>query len=496
MEHEGFNEHFLRIRRQKAFSPHMPTYHFVPPANLMNDPNGVIRWGNEYHLFYQYNPYGAFHDTKHWGHAVSKDLVTWRDLPIALTPTPHSPDSSGCWSGSAINWNGTPAVMYTGVQGVHSEIQTQCIAISDDGLISWKKHFGNPVISEVPQIARQTRNFRDPYIFEDEDGWSVLLGSQILEQGGALFLYHSKDLFNWEYKGSLLTGNESETGSPWECPNLLKIGDKHVLIFSSLNPYKRVFYHIGRYENFQFTSESTGLLDFGVMYAPLAFNDLDGRHLMYGWIQEERPSDIQKIIGWSGAMTLPRQLSLKDKRLIQRVPKEVEQLRNEHHHFDYSKETRLEETTELSVAGRSLEMRTVIHPPLQGKLTFRVLCHSEKLEYTDIILDFTERQLYVEREQSSLDPDVRKHCQQMSLASLTDENWTLHFFIDHSVIEIIINEHLSLTARLYPTLPQSNRLFLISEGQHNPVRTIDVWVMKSIWSDLFDTDQKRANYSK
>ena len=102
---------------------HRPAYHFVPPSNWMNDPNGLIHWRGQYHLFYQYNPNGAFHGTIHWGHAVSDDLVHWRDLPIALEPTPDGPDKDGVYSGCAVDRDGVPTLMYTGVRP-----QVQCIA--------------------------------------------------------------------------------------------------------------------------------------------------------------------------------------------------------------------------------------------------------------------------------------------------------------------------------------------------------------------------------
>ena len=110
---------------------HRPSYHFLPPANWMNDPNGFIQWGSTYHLFYQYNPAAAVHDSIHWGHAASEDLVHWRHLPIALTPTPGGPDADGCWSGSAVDDNGTPTIIYTGASGQH---QRACLATSSDDL--------------------------------------------------------------------------------------------------------------------------------------------------------------------------------------------------------------------------------------------------------------------------------------------------------------------------------------------------------------------------
>src|SRR5262252_8828914 len=97
---------FLTERKRLDGNPHRPQYHFLPPANWMNDPNGLIQWRGRYHMFYQHNPLAARFGPMHWGHAVSDDLVHWRDLPIALAPTPGSPDADGCWSGCIVDDGG------------------------------------------------------------------------------------------------------------------------------------------------------------------------------------------------------------------------------------------------------------------------------------------------------------------------------------------------------------------------------------------------------
>src|SRR6266508_2033881 len=122
---------------------HRPQYHFLPPANWMNDPNGLIQWQGTYHLFYQYNPLSPLSGSKHWGHASSPDLVHWQHLPIALSPTPDGPDHSGAWSGCAVNWEGLPTLVYTGRDNQSEHV---CLASSRDGLLGWQKYRGNPVL--------------------------------------------------------------------------------------------------------------------------------------------------------------------------------------------------------------------------------------------------------------------------------------------------------------------------------------------------------------
>ena len=140
-------------RRLKLVSdPYRPAYHFICPANWMNDPNGTIFWKGRYHIFYQYNPNGAFHGTIHWGHASSADLVHWADHPIALPPGPDGADRDQCYSGAAfINKEGVPTFIYHGLpDGI-------CLATSDDDLlINWEKHPANPIIPN-PQAGDEYR---------------------------------------------------------------------------------------------------------------------------------------------------------------------------------------------------------------------------------------------------------------------------------------------------------------------------------------------------
>ncbi len=157
------------LRERLRRDPHRPRYHFLPPAHWMNDPNGLIQWRGKYHLFYQHHPYGPLWANMHWGHAVSSDLVHWEHLPIALAPTPGSPDQDGVYSGCAVDNDGVPTIIYSGVRG---KDQLVCLATADgddENLVTWRKWPGNPVIPERPANL-DILQYRDPSVWREADG--------------------------------------------------------------------------------------------------------------------------------------------------------------------------------------------------------------------------------------------------------------------------------------------------------------------------------------
>ncbi|MFC6794885.1 glycoside hydrolase family 32 protein [Halobaculum halobium] len=225
-------EGFAALRERLADDHHRPAYHLSPPANWLNDPNGLIKHGGRYHVFYQYNPGGPFHDAIHWGHAVSDDLLRWEDESVALAPDPDGPDRDGCWSGcTVVDTDGTPTLLYTGGRG---RDQLPCLATTDDhGLRSWEKHAGNPVIESAPagldvyETADWAAEFRDHCVWRENGVWYHLIGSGVVgddgddaldnadalggdddprEGDGAALLYRGESLDEWEYVGVFHAG--------------------------------------------------------------------------------------------------------------------------------------------------------------------------------------------------------------------------------------------------------------------------------------------------
>ena len=232
--------------------PLRPQFHLLPAANWMNDPDGPIYWKNNYHMFYQYNPNGAYWGDMHWAHAISTDMVHWKHLPVAFSPTPGGPDADGCFTGTSVVQDGGVVVLYTGVRvvpqdqatskgGAQSFLETQCLATSTDpDLKIWTK-LPTPVIASPPP-GMQVNGFRDPSPWRQGDWWYMVLGSGVANQGGSVLLYKSKDLRHWEYVHVLALRNENrehqfDPYNPWEvweCPEFFALGGRHVLIVSTL----------------------------------------------------------------------------------------------------------------------------------------------------------------------------------------------------------------------------------------------------------------------
>jgi beta-fructofuranosidase len=296
-------------RTALSADPDRPQCHFLPPAAWMNDPNGPIWHNAEYHLYYQHNPKAAKWDTMHWGHAASRDLLHWKHLPIALAPTPGGPDKDGCFSGCAVVDSGRPTLIYTGVRP-----EVQCLATSDDW-VTWTKHPRNPVIA-APPPGIDTPGFRDPHVWREGNEWLLLVGAGFRGVGGTALLYSSRDLVEWTYLKPLLTGKidprlkggDVARGEMWECPDFFPVGDKWLLIVSTMG---KVLYWLGRWKDRAFTPEQEGVLVHGCYYAPKSCLAADGRRrLIWGWLREERSQEAQLAAGWSGVMSLAAAPSL------------------------------------------------------------------------------------------------------------------------------------------------------------------------------------------
>lgn len=336
-----------------------PLIHFTPPSGWMNDPNGLVYFEGEYHLFYQYIPWDLYHPTgsphlAHWGHAVSTDLLHWIHLPVALAPDDLGAIYSGCvviddYDSSGF-FNGGPGLVaifthnnrYQSPRGP----QVQSIAYSRDRGRTWTTYDRNPVIANPGP-----RDFRDPKVFRHESSgrWVMV----VTYNGDRVYFYTSENLRDWEY-ASEFGADQGAHGDQWECPDLFQLpvegggeGARWVLHLSTYHPAgpsERVGlqYFIGDFDGRSFhngnPADTVLTPDYGRdNYALVTWSNVpvdDGRCLAIGWMSDwayarDVPTEV-----WKGAMTLPRELRLRRTAegvlLVQAPAAEMERLRARH----------------------------------------------------------------------------------------------------------------------------------------------------------------------
>ncbi len=283
-------------------------YHFEPTKGWMNDPNGLCKFKGIYHTFFQYYPYAKVWGPMHWGHAISKDLIHFEELPIALFPDKNYENNGGCFSGSAIEKDDTLYLFYTSVS---KELgQTQSLAISHDGL-HFEKYNKNPIIPEVPNDG--SSDFRDPKVFKYNDKYMMVCGSS-KNNIGRVLLFESKDLFNWSYVGILF--EDKNINGAIECPDFFKIDNDYVLMFSMMN---KVLYStnfiVGSFDGKNFKEKYRTQNEAGPeFYAPQTFFDGE-RRIMIGWMFSWTKSP-DKYANYAGALSIPRELKIVDGKLL------------------------------------------------------------------------------------------------------------------------------------------------------------------------------------
>ncbi|KAI6696455.1 hypothetical protein NL676_016574 [Syzygium grande] len=507
---------------------HRTGYHFQPPKHWINDPNGPMRYNGLYHLFYQYNPKGAVWGNIVWAHSVSKDLINWQALPLAMYPTKPF-DINGCWSGSATILPGNrPVILYTGVDTQHRQVQNYAVPAnaSDPYLREWTKPNDNPLVVPGPGINASA--FRDPTTAWFEGGhWKILVGSRRKHRGMA-YLYRSKDFVHW-IKAKHPLHSAPKTGM-WECPDFFPVsknsangldtsvlgqGVKHVLKVS-LDLTRYEYYTVGTYHPSEdrYVPDNTsadgwsGLrYDYGNLYASKTFFDpVKNRRLMWGWANESDAvqSDVQK--GWAGIQVIPRKIWLDSngKQLLQWPIEELETLRGQNVHMSGVKLNSGEHVEIKGITAAQADVDVVFSfSSLDGAEQFdsswvnaQDLCGlkgsgvvgsvgpfglltlaSEHLEeFTPVSFrifkanDQNKHKVLMcsDARSSSLKSDIYKP----SFAGfvdvdLSDGKISLRSLIDHSVVESFgAGGKTCITSRVYPTLALSDnaRLFAFNNG--------------------------------
>ena len=477
-------------RERLSSDKHRPTFHFSPPENFMNDPNGLCQWKGLYHLFYQFR--GDGEDRVHWGHAVSEDLVRWKDLPIALYPD----QEQDVFSGQTLVEDDRVIAAYHGTQAGNA-----IATASDYLLMDWKKNPKNPAIPIVPFDEETGTPYRvfDPCIWKEDDGYYALSGTfkngeRSIDCEGVDHLFHSTDLTNWEYLGELISANyTSEPGEDYAVPNFWPIGNgKHMLLFFS---HKRGGqYFVGDYDqaNHKFTPDyhgrlNNGPLAIGSLHAPSATIDDSGRFLAIFNVKESRESQ-----GWDDIMTLPTHLSLRDDNSLSIRPvDEIESLRGDRTTANDVEVGAGQHVVLDSIEGNAIEISITIDPGDAKEVGLNVL-ESPDAEETTRISFFPKghprwgsAHLQIDGSSSSIRSDLISRPPELAPIDVSEaEPINLRIFVDRSIIEVFANDRQCLTLRAYPDRDDSVGVSLFSRGGTAKFTEIESWQMECTWPEL------------
>jgi len=460
-------------------------YHITPEVSWMNDPNGFVFYKGEYHLFYQFHPFSPRWGPMYWGHVKSPDLVHWDHLEIALAPG-EIYDRDGCFSGSAVVIDSDELVLFytgnvfTGPDKNRDLVQKQCMAISKDGLV-FSKWEHNPLIGNAPANASQ-EHFRDPYVWKHGSNWYMVIGSRNRNNLGQALLYRSENLTNWDCIGTV-GNNDGTLGYMWECPCMVKTGEKHILIFSpqgveesekGLKNWHQAGYLIGEfdYDTVNFVHGGFTELDQGFdYYAPQAIIDQQGRIVVIAWMgmwESEIPTQDH---GWAGTMTIPRILEVREDGLIKCLPlPELKMLRSNRREWHEITLNHIDDLNGLSGKTMEIKMTLGIQDMKSQKCGMMLRVSLDRKEKTLIYYDRETREVVFDRNSLGCGPKgIRK-----TRVSANCRELDLQIFMDASSVEVFINRgEAVMSGRIYPG-KDSNGVFLFSDAIEE-VKSLIVW---------------------
>ena len=449
-----------------------PLFHLTPQVGWMNDPNGFCFYQGQYHLFFQYHPYSTQWGPMHWGHAVSDDLVHWQPCPCALAPDTPA-DADGCFSGSAVQMpDGRLLLIYTGVTDMQNPVdyhQDQCIAIGDG--INFEKFSGNPVIkaSLLPD-AFSRHDFRDPKIWREPDGtYRVVAGNRHQTQCGTIALFRSDNAVDWQYVGEI-DSSLGEYGQMWECPDFFTLNGRQVLLVSPQEMTARDDFHpgygtvvvTGSFDeaDCRFTRKSIHPIDFGFsFYAPQTTLAPDGRRIMIAWMENWETCRLApRPHPWFSQMTLPRELSIENGRLLQRPVREIETLWQD----DCKGEIRLQGNITLpEIHGRIIDMTVDVDFHFSDCQLFSMDVAKDSARYVRISYETDRGELVFDRSHCGTVRDI-VHIRRIPV-TLKDNHLTLRLIMDRESIELFVRDGEIAFTAVIPSSPEAEGISFFAD---------------------------------
>ncbi|WP_320113211.1 glycoside hydrolase family 32 protein [Draconibacterium orientale] len=484
-----------------------PQFHFSPESGWMNDPNGMVYYEGEYHLFYQHYPDSTIWGPMHWGHAVSTDLIHWEHLPVALTP-----DENGyIFSGSAVvdrentsglGKDGQPPLIAVftyhdpvGEKEGNIDYQTQGIAYSNDKGRTWTK-YGEPVLKN-PGI----RDFRDPKVmwFNESKKWIMSLAVK-----DHIEFYSSANLIDW-HKESEFGKNLGAHGGVWECPDLFEMkvqgtNERKWVLLVSINPGgpnggSATQYFVGDFDGSKFTTEQTETkwLDNGRdNYAGVTWSNIpeaDGRRLFLGWMSNWNYAELVPTEKWRSATTIPRELILEkvnEQFVIVSIPvTELKKIRNEKVEMPaqvIAGSVGLEtENMELMNSEMKLNFSLKQNGQTSAAETFGIILKNNLGEYFKIGYSTPENIFYTDRTKGGINSFSENFAGLHTANYEAGETMNIHLFIDEASVEVFVDGgELVFTDIVFPTESYDKVELFSTKGSIELIEA-EAWSLNSTW---------------
>ncbi|MEO5682757.1 MAG: glycoside hydrolase family 32 protein [Chitinophagaceae bacterium] len=469
-----------------------PQFHYTPALNWCNDPNGLVYNNGVYHLFHQYNPAGNVWGHMSWAHAVSKDLIHWKQLPLAIAEEKDTMIFSGTCvvdknnsSGFAVKKGQVPMVaIYTG--HIENSNQSQHLAYSLDNGLSWTKYEHNPIID------LHKKDFRDPKVFwyAPKNYWvmAVVFPVEHLVQ-----FYSSKNLKQWTHLSDF--GPAGDTAAVWECPDLTQVpvegnpSQKKWLLQTSQNTSMQYF--VGEFDGVHFINENpAGKIlrpDYGPeYYAAIAYNQLPATQAptAIGWVNNWNYANDIPTTPWKGAMSLPRTMSVQKNgnewTLLQQPVAGIKKLRQAL--LSELKNKTVTGSTVLTASTTQCEIELVIQPGAGSTCGMRLATgngHAFEIGY-----DAAKQELYIDRSKTahqSFNKNFEKLSRYTAALPLKNKMLTLRIWLDNSVVEVFANNGEAVLTTQFFAAADEKGMEVFSTGEKSKVVSLQVWPMKTIW---------------
>lgn len=471
-----------------------PLYHHTPLFGWMNDANGLIYKDGEYHLFYQYNPYGSMWGNMHWGHSVSRDLVSWEHLPVALERDTLGHIFSGSsvvdFNNSAGYGEGSMISFYTSASDKNGQIQ--CMAYSTDNGRTFTKYEANPVLRPFDGL----KDFRDPKVFwyEPEKKWVMVVSAD-----KEMRFYSSTDLKEWSYLSGFGEGYGVQP-SQFECPDFFELAvdgnpqQKKWVLIVNINPGgifggSATQYFVGDFDGTTFTCDTkpevVKWLDWGKdHYATVCFSNTADRVIAVPWMSNWQYANTVPTKQFRSANALPRELTLyKEKNDIYVAAnpvKEVEKLRAESiaiNNFDFEEGCHID--TILPNNEGAYELNLALQSATADTYGFKL--RNEAGEYVDIYIDAKAGKVYMDRTHSGQTDFSPKEFAVATWGEISKNTaHTFQVFVDKCSIELFVDGgKVAMTNLVFPETPY-NLIEFHAEGGKANVKNMHIYKLKNI----------------